>query len=487
MDEKNIFGDDDDRNVEVDPEDVCREIESDKAAGVSEQNEITGDDPQIANYTDIFSEVDDANVPTTEKSDGCAQDGSMEDGFEEETTEKADPKPVYAVAINKKLQNFLVTAIIALVILLVIFLGYLAYTLIPGTMLDFGLFSGKTSVSDSSDSGTGTDDRPVSSAGVTIVDPPQDAQGLSAEEVYEKVSPSVVGVVVYDSSATLLSDPKGQGSGIIVSQDGYIVTNSHVIFDSKQSNVKIILSDEEEFPGKIIGLDVKTDLAVIKAEKTGLPAASFGNSDKVKIGQWALAIGNPMGLTNSLTRGTISAINRSLKSAQHLVKYIQTDAPINPGNSGGPLLNMLGQVIGINSTKAVGDVIEGVGFAIPSNTVEVVVNDLISIGYVSGRVKLGVTGKMISNYDAQRIGVPIGMVVAEISGDSDLGKKGVQVGDIVTKINDIDVLNMEVLYNELAKGSAGKVIKLSIYRLATNKAKSTTFDVEVMLLEDKGN
>lgn len=403
-----------------------------------------------------------------------------------ESSEESNGNEVAQVSgIDKNLRTFLISSVVILILLLAALIGYFIYIVNNSNGdLSFGFNSNNSSAVDSSsDSGSNSN----SSASIVIEESPSEGVGMSAEEVYDKVSPTVVGVVVYDSEANIISDPKGQGSGIIISSDGYVVTNSHVIGDSKQNNVKIVLSGGEEFPGKIVGYDTKTDLAVIKAEKTDLPVATFGNSDNVRIGQWALALGNPIGLTNSLTRGTISAINRSLSSSkQHFVKYIQTDAAINPGNSGGPLLNMYGQVIGITSTKIVGNVVEGVGFAIPSNTVKSVVDDIISKGYVSGRVKLGLTGKMVSHYQSQIYNVPIGMIISEINKESDLAANGIQVGDIITKINDSNITDLEVLYGELAKCKVGDSVKISIYRPATNRSNSSTFDVNVKLLEDKG-
>ena len=202
-----------------------------------------------------------------------------------------------------------------------------------------------------------------------------------------------------------------------------------------------------------------------------------------------MALGNPLGLNfaSSLTRGIISAINRcSSGSANSLVKYIQTDAAINPGNSGGPLINMYGQVIGINSSKIAVAHCEGMGFAIPSNTVKSIVDDIIDKGYVSGRVRLGFKGKMVSNFQAQIYNVPIGVIVSEISSDSNLGASGIQSGDIITKINNVNVTSMDIFYGELYSHKPGESIKLSIYRPSSNRLNPSTFDVNVILLEDKG-
>ncbi len=322
---------------------------------------------------------------------------------------------------------------------------------------------------------------------------PEDERQISAESVYSLVAPSVVGVVVYDSDADIISDPIAQGSGIIIDPKGYIVTNAHVIDNTKEHSVKIVLNTEEEFSGAVIGYDTRTDIAVIKCEKTDLQCVTLGDSEQVKVGESVLALGNPFGLdfASSLTRGIVSAVGRSADgSPKSLVKYIQTDAAINPGNSGGALINMYGQVIGMNTLKIGATGVEGMGFAIPSNTLKEIVSDIIKFGYVSGRVKLGISAKMISNYQAQLYNVPIGLVIAEINEDSNLRNAGIQTGDIITKINDVNITSFDVFYGELYDHKPGDTVKLSIYR--TNSRRRTysnhsdSFDVEVTLAEDRG-
>lgn len=318
---------------------------------------------------------------------------------------------------------------------------------------------------------------------------PEDENQLSAETIYSKVSPCVVGVVVYDSAADIISDPVSQGSGIIIDQKGYIVTNSHVVNNSKRNNIKIVLSNNEEFSGKVVGYDTRTDIAVIKCDRADLTCATLGNSDQVKVGESVLALGNPLGLdfASSLTRGIVSAVNRSKDgSPNSLVKYIQTDAAINPGNSGGALINMYGQVIGINSLKIGAVGLEGMGFAIPSNVVKDVVSDIISKGYVSGRVRLGITAKMISNYQAQIYNVPVGIIISEISDDSNLKSAGVQVGDIITKINNTNVTSFDAFYGELYKFKPGETVTLSLFRTSSGRSGGSSFEANVVLLEDRG-
>ena len=334
-----------------------------------------------------------------------------------------------------------------------------------------------------------------SSVNIHTFDIPENENAKTAEEIYQEIAPSIVGVVTYNPSAGLISAATGQGSGIIINSDGYVVTNAHVIGNSNKYNVTVVTSDHKEYSAKIIGFDTRTDLAVLKIDASGLKAANFGNSDQLSVGASVLAIGNPGGLefSNSLTRGVISALNRSLSSissntnssANTTVKYIQTDAAINPGNSGGALLNMYGQVIGINSSK-VSDY-EGMGFAIPSNTVKTVVDDIIKNGYVSGRVKMGISVRALSAYEAQINNVPQGLVVMEIAADSNAGINGLKVGDIITKFSGIDTRNTSALYNELSKHKPGDTVSITIYRLsAVRSEEATTLDINITLIEDKG-
>ena len=419
-----------------------------------------------------------------ERYDLNSEDEREDNYFEDEIDTDKDKKN--SVVMSKGTRAFLVTAVIVLALILSLLVGYLIYSANNGGMNSLFPWISKGENLEKSESGETQSSNNVS---INLEDVPAEGQ-MTAGQVYEKVAPSVVGIVVYDSGADIFSDPIGRASGVIISEDGYVVTNSHVVGDSTKYGVKIVLNTSEEISGKVIGVDKKTDLAVIKADKNGLPKASFADSDQVKVGDWALAIGNPgagdMSFDSSLTRGTISGLNRSLGSAQKLVKYIQTDAAINSGNSGGPLLNMAGQVIGINSVKLTPTNYEGMGFAIPSNTVKSVVDSIISNGYVSGRVVLGISGKMVSAYQAQIYNVPMGVIVAKINSDSDLNGKGVKTGDIIMKVNGINVTGFDVLSEEISKYKVGESVTLTIYRPSSDRSNYSTFDVSVKLVEDKG-
>ncbi len=384
---------------------------------------------------------------------------------------------------KKSLKAFLISVIIILSVLVIALVSYIIYSL-KGDVSNLNGGSKNSNLSSSEH----VDEFGGESA-IKFESKPQDTNEYTAESIYEVLAPSVVGVVVYDSSSDIISAPKSEGSGVVINERGYIVTNSHVVGNSKQSSVKIVFHDGEEVSGKVIGYDTKTDIAVIKVDKTGLKQATFGNSDEAKVGSSVLALGNPLGLdfAGSLTKGIISAVNRSKNgSPKSLVKYIQTDTAINPGNSGGPLINMYGQVIGINCEKIALPHYEGMGFAIPSNTVKSVVDDIIAKGYVTGRVRLGLIGKVVSNYQSQMYNVPIGIIVSEISSDSNLKQAGIQIGDIITKINDINITDLDTFYAELESYSPGSTVKLTVYRVSANRISANTFETDVVLLEDKG-
>ncbi len=307
---------------------------------------------------------------------------------------------------------------------------------------------------------------------------------LTTKQIAAKLTPSVVGVATY--SMDILKE--SEGTGIIMSEDGYIITNAHVIAGTRVNKIIITLHNGDEHEAKIIGRDSVTDLAVLKINAKGLVAAEFGDSDKLEVGETVVAIGNPGGIAfaGSVTQGIVSAINRVLGgSDNYTMKYIQTDAAINPGNSGGPLVNVYGQVIGINTAKIVSSGYEGMGFAIPISTAKPIIEDLVKHGYVRNRMKLGVTGEIITKEKSEIYGMPIGYRIFEITEESDLNNKGVRIYDIITRINGKEVTSMQVIYDELKKLSPGKTVKLDIYR--NERGKVTTFTVNVAVYEDKGD
>lgn len=308
----------------------------------------------------------------------------------------------------------------------------------------------------------------------------------TANAAYNKASPAVVCITAYPSGSDYTVNSSGEGSGIIISDDGYIATNSHVVNDNAGTGVVITLSSGEQYLGTIIGIDKKTDIAVIKISAESLPAADFANSDALFVGQDVYAIGNPGGsaFSNSLTKGTVSAVNRIL-STNGYVKYIQTDAAINPGNSGGALVNDAGQVVGMNTSKLVATDYEGMGFSIPSNKVVEIINKLIKYGYVNDRGTIGIEGTTCNLYQSRKNNVPQGMVITKIFSYSPLNDTQVREKDIVTEVNGVTVKSSYEFIDQLSKYKPGDQVTLKLFRAAPTIAeKPVSFEVQVRLIDD---
>jgi len=309
-----------------------------------------------------------------------------------------------------------------------------------------------------------------------------DAQEMPGEEIYKKVNPSIVSVI-----STNLNGSGGTGSGVIMSEDGYIITNNHVVVNestgTEVDKVTVQLDDGTQLAASIEGRDAKTDLAVLKVEPSGkLQAAEFGDSDKLLPGEYAYAIGSPGGveLANTITGGRISAINRDITVNDRVMSLIQTDASINPGNSGGALINKYGQVVGITSAKLGISYYEGLGFAIPMNTVKEVVDELIVNGYVAGRPSIGITGWNISEQQANAAHVPQGVYIESIDERAAAYNEGLKVKDIITQVNGQDITVMDEI-NEIKENlKAGDKLSLRVYRMSTGKF----VDVSITLTDE---
>lgn len=275
--------------------------------------------------------------------------------------------------------------------------------------------------------------------------------------------------------------PTSEGSGIIATSDGYIITNAHVV-DGADS-LKVITSDGKTYEAELIGSDSMTDLAVIKVDAEGLTAAEFGSSSDLVVADPVIAIGNPGGLQSSVTVGYVSALDRPVTSSDtgYTMNCIQTDAAINPGNSGGALVNMYGQVIGINSSKIVATGYEGLGFAIPIDDALPIIRNLKDYGYVKDRAMLGISGQYLDSWTANFYGLPSGMYVAEVNNES-VSNAGVQRGDVITKIDDEEITSANTISNYIAKKKPGDEVTLTITRSLTNK----TFTCKVTLTESTG-
>lgn len=322
--------------------------------------------------------------------------------------------------------------------------------------------------------------------GITILQRPK-GEELDAQEVYERVAKSTVTV-----AATLKKNGQeshSTGTGIIATSDGYIITNSHVVLNSKSSTVEVTTLDEQTYDAVVVGVDRTTDLAVIKTNDYDFAPAEFGDAEELAIGEWVIAIGNPGGarFSSSLTRGVISGLNRTVgKYSENGMTYIQTDAAINPGNSGGPLVNMHGQVVGINSSKIITDGYEGMGFAIPVSKAQAIINELLSGGYVKGRTRLGITASDITPLELY-YGMPNGLKIVGIDENSAFTGTEAQVGDIITAVNDEEITGLTDLANLLLKYAPGDQVTMTLYRMpGTNFVEGKEFQVTVVLLEDKG-
>ncbi len=347
-----------------------------------------------------------------------------------------------------------------------------------------------------------------SSSSVSWITAASADDALSIPDIVEKVMPSVVGVSAtfeYEvttssnfgnffgyggsgSDNTTTYEATGTGTGIIMSEDGYIITNAHCICDTEEDTnygeavaVSILLYDDTVYDATIIGYDTETDLAVLKIDATGLTAAEFGDSDELRVGELVVAIGNPLGfdLFGTTTCGIVSALNREITVNEKKMTLIQTDVAINSGNSGGPLINCYGQVIGINSLKMSSSSsssasVEGLSFAIPITSAADIINDLINYGYVTGRPQFGFIGVDVSESDSMRYNLPTGVYVYSVTEGSAADLAGLQQGDVVTAIEGTEISSMDELNEIKNEYSAGDTVTLSVYRSGEELELSVT-------------
>jgi serine protease Do len=312
--------------------------------------------------------------------------------------------------------------------------------------------------------------------------------------VAEAVSPSIVEITAIADNVE-----QSSGSGIILTEDGYLVTNTHVLQDCDTFLVKID-GINEQIPAVCVGMDTKTDLAVLKIAYTGLPAAVIGDSDELTVGEEVVAIGNPAGLTGTVTNGIVSALHRKIKSASTSFEMdcIQTDAAISPGNSGGALINLYGQIVGITSSKYTsaysGSAYEGLGFAISINEAMPIIEELIAQGYVSGRVRVGITFRSLAIADVREEYIETynlpddtelsGLWISEIAEDCDIFNSGLQVGDVIESVDGHSVTGYDDLNDLLTEYSADDTLTADCYRYNEDTAEKETFTITFRLMED---
>ena len=302
--------------------------------------------------------------------------------------------------------------------------------------------------------------------------------GLSLQEIYTQNIPSVVSISCsgYGSAST--------GTGVILTDDGYIVTNSHVVDGA--GSIEVLLTDNRILPAELVGSDEISDLAVLLVQAKDLTPAKFGDSTQLRIGDTVAAIGDPLGVEyrGTYTDGIVSAINRDVDMDGRTMTLIQTNAALNSGNSGGPLINCYGQVIGINTMKigAFTDSagVEGIGFAIPSATVKDIVDQLIQQGYVSGRPTLGIEGEALSTFYQHYYRLPAGLFITYVEPGSDAHEKGIEDGDMLLSVDNHRINTMDDLKALLFDKEVGDVVEVIIYRAGDR------YRVPLTLSENKG-
>ena len=383
--------------------------------------------------------------------------------------------PVYEVGAKTKKQNGVgagkLIAIFALVAVVAVLVGgvggYIAASL-RLTDVNTGINNpsggGNVVIYESNGDGSSS---PVLSSGSTIAD------------IAKKVSPSVVEITTeVAQSGGFMSQyiTKGAGSGVIISADGYIVTNNHVIENAKK--ITVILDNGESYAATLVGTDTITDIAVIKIEVSGLVPAVLGKSEELKVGDFALAVGNPLGkLGGTVTNGIISALEREVVIDSVTMTLLQTNAAINPGNSGGGLFNASGELIGVVNAKAAGEDIEGLGFAIPIDIARPVIEDIIEYGYVTGRVQAGIQIIDVLDYATAfqyRVN-KLGPYIYSVNANSDAERAGIKQGDLVMKINDTLVYESADILAVFMDCEVGDTVTVTVERAGEEITLQMTF------------
>ena len=315
-------------------------------------------------------------------------------------------------------------------------------------------------------------------------------ESLTTPEIVDKVGPAVVGIInkttsgnaygFYGSLYGNIDDEieQGSGSGVVISTDGYIVTNNHVVENA--TAISVILNTGEEYEAKLVGKDASSDLAVIKIEANNLVYAQMGSSSDLRVGEKAIAIGNPLGqdFAGTTTEGIISGLNRSVTIENKTMTLIQTDAAINPGNSGGALVNDKGQLIGINTVKISSSTLEGLGFAIPIDVAKPIIQELMTNGYVTGRPVIGIAGRAVTKEDAEAYNLVVGVYVSSMTPNGPAYMAGMKIGDIIVECEGEPIETVDDINEIKNKKKPGEQISMKVFR------KGNYVDVAVILGEE---
>ena len=305
--------------------------------------------------------------------------------------------------------------------------------------------------------------------------PTSTSDSLTTPQIYEKTINSVVAISTYLNQGGYQQAIR-TGTGIIMSEDGYIITNAHVIENGNQ--ITVTLNDGTEYQAQVVGSDSKVDIAVIKVEATGLTAGNFGDSDSLVHGEPAIVIGNPLGMdfAGTITDGIISSTSREVKIDNYIMNLLQTNAAVNPGNSGGPLINCRGEIVGVVSAKISVDDVEGIGFAIPINTALNVANDFIEYGYVKNRPMLGISVEVVPEQYAQFYGSQPGLKVVSVQDGSAADLAGIMPGDRIISFNGTEISTSAELDYEKDKYNIGDTVKITVLR----ENQEITLDLTLM-------
>lgn len=398
----------------------------------------------------------------------------------------------YYYGYKKKKNNAQIFAIVAAVLFAVI-MGILVLILIGDKLGNLSPASSETT--NAAGESQNVDEFVTNASPEMGVDIYEDGT-LTPNGIYKKVLPSSVGILVYDKTGGLASE--GSGVFFMESKDSkytYIITCAHVINDA--SGYIVVQSyDGKEYDAEVVGYDTRTDIGVLRINKTGFVLAEIGDSSMISVGDPVYAIGNPGGVefANSFTNGMVSALDRPVNSSAtgYTTDCIQHTSAINPGNSGGALINSFGQVIGINSMKIVADEYEGMGFAVPSSVFQGIINEIMTHGYVTNRPKLGITYVPASQYSNYGMfvaikGLPAGsIVIYSIASDSSLAETEVEAGDMIVGVNGNELTDASILAELVENSEVGDTLTLSIVRIHEDYTYDE-FDVTVTLVEDRGN
>lgn len=302
----------------------------------------------------------------------------------------------------------------------------------------------------------------------------------TVQGLVEQVSDSVVSIVTFSFDNQIM---QGQGSGIIMSQDGYILTNAHVVNQKDLPEIKVVLKDKTEYNAVVIGKDTRSDIAVLKIEATGLKPAVFGRSDQAKLGEEIVVIGCPAGLEGSVSEGVISGLDRDIHMSENdaRTRCIQIDAAVNPGNSGGALFNMWGQVIGITTSKLSSTEYYGIGFAIEINEARPIIEAIMEYGCVPGQVRIGVTFYEIDEETAPQLNTYPGLYVVELDPDCDISNSGIKPGDTITEMDGVKVRSKKDVDELLKDKKPGESIKVKYIQSDSDGSELST---EFKLMDD---